>query len=162
MGEDARASGPVLEGRIEERPRVNGVRLRKEDSTDSASPNNSKMDSRGTSMSPDDTKSAGETAATPDHASAPKLSRKSSQKPVRSPPTLFDHLPDVTAQACSTFQVINDCLYGSRNMGSSDHDALDCDCTEEWRKFFHHLARHSLSPRDGGRPHVRKATALTH
>ncbi|VBB86748.1 Putative histone-lysine N-methyltransferase, H3 lysine-36 specific SET2 [Podospora comata] len=138
MGEDARASGPVLESRIEERPRVNGVRLRKEDSTDSASPNNSKMDSRGTSMSPDDTKSAGETAATPDHASAPKLSRKSSQKPVRSPPTLFDHLPDVTAQACSTFQVINDCLYGSRNMGSSDHDALDCDCTEEWRNDENH------------------------
>jgi histone-lysine N-methyltransferase SETD2 len=52
----------------------------------------------------------------------------------RSPPSLFDHLPDATEDACSTFQVINDCLYGSRNMGSSDHDALDCDCAEDWRK----------------------------
>jgi hypothetical protein len=54
----------------------------------------------------------------------------------RSPPPLFDHLPDATEDACSTFQVINDCLYGSRNMGSSDHDALDCDCAEEWRKLL--------------------------
>jgi histone-lysine N-methyltransferase SETD2 len=53
----------------------------------------------------------------------------------RSPPPLFDHLPDATADACKIFQVINDCLYGSRNMGSSDHDALDCDCAEEWRKL---------------------------
>jgi histone-lysine N-methyltransferase SETD2 len=85
-------------------------------------------------MSLDDARSAADSASTPENGTAPKLSRKSSQKMARSPPSLFDHLPDATEDACSTFQVINDCLYGSRNMGSSDHDALDCDCAEDWRK----------------------------
>jgi histone-lysine N-methyltransferase SETD2 len=67
----------------------------------------------------------------------PKLSRKASQKLPPSPPMLFGNLPDSTEDACRTFQVISDCLYGSRNMGSSDHDALDCDCAEEWRKSPH-------------------------
>lgn len=46
-------------------------------------------------------------------------------------PTLFGDLPDATSEACSNFQVITDCLYGSKNMGSTDNDAFDCDCREE-------------------------------
>ncbi len=66
---------------------------------------------------------------------APKLSRKSSQKVVSRPPPLFDDLPDSTADAKQTFQVIKDCIYGSKYMGSSEHDALGCDCSEEWSKL---------------------------
>ncbi|KAL2257953.1 hypothetical protein VTK26DRAFT_8931 [Humicola hyalothermophila] len=88
-------------------------------------------------MSPDDAKPAGDSASM-ENGTAPKLSRKSSNKMPRSPPPLFDHLPDATEDACSTFQVISDCLYGSRNMGSSDHDALDCDCAEDWHDDQNH------------------------
>lgn len=66
----------------------------------------------------------------------PKLSRKSSQKVVSRPPPLFDHLPNSTEEATATFQVIRDCIYGSKYMGSSEHDALGCDCSEQWSKFF--------------------------
>ncbi|KAL7918945.1 hypothetical protein ACQKWADRAFT_302733 [Trichoderma austrokoningii] len=63
-----------------------------------------------------------------------RLSRKSSQKP---PPArevpLYSHLPGVTEESCANFQVIPDCLYGSKNLGSTDNDSLDCDCREEWR-----------------------------
>lgn len=52
---------------------------------------------------------------------------------------LFDHLPDATEESCKGFQVINDCLYGSKHMGASQHDALDCDCAEDWRKFIKHF-----------------------
>jgi histone-lysine N-methyltransferase SETD2 len=66
---------------------------------------------------------------------APKLSRKSSQKVISRPAALFDHVADATEEAISVFQVIKDCIYGSKYMGYSEHDALDCDCSEEWRKY---------------------------
>jgi hypothetical protein len=65
---------------------------------------------------------------------APKLSRKASQRVISRPPPLFDHLDDSTPEAITKFQVIRDCIYGSRYMGSADHDALGCDCSENWRK----------------------------
>lgn len=69
-----------------------------------------------------------------ERAKAPKLFRKGSSKMVFQPPPLFDHLEDATAEATSSFQVIRDCIYGSKYMGSADHDALGCDCNEEYRK----------------------------
>jgi hypothetical protein len=69
----------------------------------------------------------------------PKLSRKSSQRVMSRPPQLFDHLPDSTPEAITTFQVIRDCIYGSKYMGSSEHDALGCDCSEEWSKYLSQL-----------------------
>lgn len=66
----------------------------------------------------------------------PRLSRKSSQKTAAEPEyQMFDHLPNVTEESCQGFQVIRDCLYGSKHLGSTDNDALDCDCAEEWRTF---------------------------
>ncbi|SPQ22862.1 2a0e0242-d3d5-4e16-b5f8-3b32135e54fb [Thermothielavioides terrestris] len=124
--------------RREEWSKPNGVRLKREDSSGSATPNGSKINSRASSTSPDDAKSAGASISPPENGPLPKLSRKASQRMPSSPPPLFDHLPDATQEACSTFQVINDCLYGSRNMGSSDHDALDCDCAEDWRDDRNH------------------------
>lgn len=77
----------------------------------------------------------GDITVTVEPGKAPKLSRKQSQKVVHRPPPLFDNLPDVTGEAIEVFQVIKDCIYGSKYMGSSEHDALDCDCSEEWSKF---------------------------
>ena len=64
----------------------------------------------------------------------PRLSRQTSQKAlVRSAP-LFDHYPDMTAEATSGFQVMADCTYSSKYLGSTEH-AMDCDCLEEWGGF---------------------------
>ncbi|KFY64717.1 hypothetical protein V496_03080 [Pseudogymnoascus sp. VKM F-4515 (FW-2607)] len=69
---------------------------------------------------------------------APKLSRKASQKVVFRPPPLFDHLEDATPECVTKFQVIQDCIYGSKYMGSADHEALGCDCSEDWRDGKNH------------------------
>lgn len=66
---------------------------------------------------------------------APKLSRKASQRVAFRPPQLFDHLGDATPECITKFQVIQDCIYGSKYMGSADHEALGCDCSEDWRKL---------------------------
>lgn len=63
---------------------------------------------------------------------APKLSRKSQKHIISRAPPLFDDLPDATPEAVTKFTVIKDCIYGSKYMGSSEHDALGCDCHEEW------------------------------
>jgi hypothetical protein len=75
---------------------------------------------------------------------APKLLRSTSQKSVVRPPKLFDHLPSATSKATELFEVIQDCIYAAKYLGSSDHDGLECDCVEEWGKllffwggFFH-------------------------
>lgn len=78
----------------------------------------------------------GEITVKLENGKAPKLSRKSSQKIMSRPAPLFDHLPDATPEAVTKFQVIRDCIYGSKYMGSSEHDALGCDCSEEWSKCF--------------------------
>jgi hypothetical protein len=65
----------------------------------------------------------------------PKLSRSNSQKTVARPPKLFDHLPDATSKATALFEVIQDCIYAAKYLGSSDHDGLECDCVEEWGKL---------------------------
>ncbi|OAA54113.1 set and ww domain containing protein [Niveomyces insectorum RCEF 264] len=117
------------------------------DTSASPTPNGSKNgEFLSPSLSPDDVKaSSSDSASTPDTGPvAPRLSRKSSSLQRKGTPAsatppaaptrvLFDHLPDATQEATSQFQVIGDCLYGSKNMGSSDHDAFECDCAEEWR-----------------------------
>ena len=127
--------------------RPNGLRVvvKKEAATTSSAntPNGSKAGTASRSLSPDDIKpSPSDSITTPDtNAAAPKLSRKASslQKtsgsntPARGNRATFDHLPDATEEATSQFQVISDCLYGSKHMGASDNDALDCDCAEELR-----------------------------
>ncbi|KAH6624581.1 methyltransferase-like protein [Chaetomium sp. MPI-SDFR-AT-0129] len=134
-----RAPGVGAGSENDEKTKSNGVKFKREDNSDSGTPNGlKKTDSRATSMSPDDIKSASDSTPTLENGTAPKASRKASQKMTRNPPPMFDHLPNATETACSTFQVINDCLYGSRNMGSSDHDALDCDCAEEWHDGQNH------------------------
>lgn len=134
MEEDGRALEAPASVKMDGATKENGSVLKKERRSASTSPNESKPPSRSSSMSPG-VKAENESASTPDTEPAPKPSKKPSSKArLRSPP-LFDHLPDATEDSMRAFQVINDCLYGSKNMGSSDNDALDCDCAAEWRKF---------------------------
>ncbi|KAI1867045.1 hypothetical protein JX265_007621 [Neoarthrinium moseri] len=94
--------------------------------------------SRSHSMSPSDEKPRSDSASTPDNsAHPPKLSRKASQKAVPRV-NLFHDTPDVTDEACGHFQLIPDCLYGSKSLGATEHDTLDCDCTEDWRDGVNH------------------------
>lgn len=64
---------------------------------------------------------------------APKLSRTASHKIVSRPPPLYLDLPDSTAEAKETFEVLPECHYANKNIGTTEH-ALECDCSEEWGK----------------------------
>ncbi|RAL05616.1 SET and WW domain protein [Aspergillus ibericus CBS 121593] len=61
----------------------------------------------------------------------PKLTRSSSQKVIARPPQLFSHLPDSTAEAEATFDLMDTCTYANKFMGYTEH-AMECDCAEEW------------------------------
>lgn len=122
-----------LEGESTERP---DAKVKHERASASATPNGSKPTSRSPSMA--DLKTEGDGESKQDIEPTPKLSRKSSSKTASHSARLYDHLPNVTEESCTHFQVITDCLYGSKHMGSSDHDALDCDCSEEWRDGQNH------------------------
>lgn len=132
MGEEERKADASPAVKMEDgfKENVSAVKARRSAST---SPNESKP-SRSSSLSPG-AKADNESTSTPENDPAPKLSRKPSSKAVSRTPLLFGHLQDVTEESMTSFQVIPDCLYGSKNMGSSEHDALDCDCAEEWREF---------------------------
>ncbi|KAH8752563.1 hypothetical protein F5883DRAFT_203437 [Diaporthe sp. PMI_573] len=129
MDEEERKADASPAIKMEDGFRENASALKAQRSA-STSPNESKP-SRSSSLSPG-AKADNESTSTPENEPAPKLSRKPSSKAVSRTPPLFDHLPDVTEEAKTTFQVIPDCLYGSKNMGASEHDALDCDCAEEF------------------------------
>lgn len=64
---------------------------------------------------------------------APKLARSKSEKVVARPPMLYADEPDATADACSDFLVIDECIYSNKHIGTTEH-ALDCDCDDEWGK----------------------------
>jgi histone-lysine N-methyltransferase SETD2 len=128
---------------------ANVARVKKERRSASlaSTPNGSGVNSRASSVSPGGVVKAGsDTASTPDNGSGTRLTRKAPQKQVRSTPALFLDCPDATEESYSAFQLISDCLYGSKHMGASEHDALDCDCNEEWRKYFHPSPISSTSP----------------
>jgi histone-lysine N-methyltransferase SETD2 len=61
----------------------------------------------------------------------PKLARSSSQKIVSRPPPLFSDEPDMYDEATSTFEVIDDCIYAAKWLGSTEQ-AMDCDCREAY------------------------------
>ncbi|MCJ1472870.1 histone methyltransferase set2 [Lambiella insularis] len=61
----------------------------------------------------------------------PKLTRMASQKVMVRTPPLFDHYKDKTQEATGVFQVITQCIYSAKYLGSTEH-AMECDCTEEW------------------------------
>ena len=64
----------------------------------------------------------------------PKLARSSSQKILSKPAPLFHHHPSKTEESKNTFQVLEQCSYTSKYIGSTEHGSMDCDCSEEWGK----------------------------
>jgi [histone H3]-lysine36 N-trimethyltransferase len=93
----------------------------------------------GIDMSRDDSQESSKSKDSDRSGAAPKAksAATSPQKRAGRQVQRFDHLPDATEDAEKTFQVINDCLYGSKHLGStSDHDVLDCECVEDWREFL--------------------------
>ncbi|KAK6843696.1 SET domain-containing protein [Apiospora arundinis] len=107
-------------------------------SPDRSKGSRSRTRSRSPSMSPDEQKPRSESASTPDGAAPPKIQRKASSKAVPRKAPLFTEWPDMTEASKEHFQVIPDCLYGSKSLGSTEHDALDCDCDQEWRDGTNH------------------------
>lgn len=65
----------------------------------------------------------------------PRLARATSHKVERRPPPMFSDYKDSTSDATSTFQVITECSYANKYLGTTD-PALECDCAEEWGKLF--------------------------
>ncbi|MCJ1285470.1 histone methyltransferase set2 [Xylographa opegraphella] len=64
----------------------------------------------------------------------PKLSRTASQKVIATAPQMFDHYEDKTQEAAGVFQIITQCSYSAKYLGSTEH-AMECDCIEEWADF---------------------------
>jgi histone-lysine N-methyltransferase SETD2 len=89
-------------------------------------------------------KSRSQSVESPTTQQKPKLNRKASQQPPRAP-VLYTDLADATDESCETFQVIPDCLYGSKHLGSTDNDTFDCDCNQAWSKFFTHRPGESIA-----------------
>lgn len=83
----------------------------------------------------------GDITLTVEPGKAPKLSRKSIQKFAARLPPLYNDLPDSTEDSLAVFQIIPECLYGSKSMGKSkmsddDDGPIDCDCSEHRSKCF--------------------------
>lgn len=132
MEDDEYTTSKMEEIKLEEG--TNGAQVKQEERTPMSVTNGGQEESRSPSASHDGVKSRSGSADTPSSNRPSKLSRKASQKLAASrEPVLFDHLPDMTAESCNFFQLIPDCLYGSKHLGSTDNDALDCECREEWR-----------------------------
>lgn len=64
----------------------------------------------------------------------PKLSRSTSQKIISRPAALYNDWPSKTEEAKGTFQILPQCTYASKYIGSTEHGSMDCDCAEEWGK----------------------------
>lgn len=63
-----------------------------------------------------------------------KASRSAKSQPVPRVAALFDHLPDATAEATSTFAIMESCTYSNKYLGYTEH-AMECDCSEEWGRL---------------------------
>lgn len=106
------------------------------------SKSHSPVKSRKSSLSPTEEKAehneeviGGEITVKMEPGQIPKLARSASQKIMARPAPLFDDLPDKTMEARDTFQVIPQCIYAAKYLGSTEH-AMECDCAEEWGKPF--------------------------
>jgi histone-lysine N-methyltransferase SETD2 len=86
------------------------------------------MSPRGATPKPADRASP----ALPSEAVVVKVTARKSKTAAVRDIVLYDDLPDMTGEAVKTFQVISDCLYGTKNIGATENDALDCDCRDEW------------------------------
>lgn len=107
-------------------------------SKDSASQSPNIQSFQDTSISDQDEQEelmGGDISVTVEAGKGRKLSRKSIQKVAARPAPLFTDLEDVKDEAVQVFQLIPTCMYGSKYMGDSHTDPLDCDCSAEWSEF---------------------------
>lgn len=77
---------------------------------------------------------SGETAIKLEPARPPKPARMASHKGSSRPATLFDSYADKSQESKGTFQVLEACIYSSKQIGSTEQ-AMECDCAEEWGKM---------------------------
>lgn len=63
----------------------------------------------------------------------PKLSRSVSHRVEKRPPQLYHDYEDKTPEATSSFELLKECTYANKYLGTTEH-ALECDCIEEWGK----------------------------
>ncbi|KAL9624020.1 MAG: hypothetical protein Q9160_001773 [Pyrenula sp. 1 TL-2023] len=134
-GDDSAHLGKVKNERTGSGSRSPSLPLAKIKSSQSSSSANS-IKSDNTPLTPTDKKEseenlAGEVTLKMEPGQAPKLARSSAQKvPTKTAP-LFDHLPDATDEAKTSFAVMEACTYGNKYLGYTEH-AMECDCSEEW------------------------------
>lgn len=64
-----------------------------------------------------------------------KENRSASRKGIPRVAPLFDHLPDMTLDATSTYAPLEACTYANKYLGYTEH-AMECDCSEEWGTCF--------------------------
>jgi [histone H3]-lysine36 N-trimethyltransferase len=91
-----------------------------------------KVDTDDVEVKPKLEKLNGHTSPVKNEAPKSKIGRSAASKgpPPRIAP-LFHHLPDVTSEATSSFQVIDSSTYQNKYLGFTE-SALECDCSEEW------------------------------
>ena len=149
---EIKSESPTGQGIREAQEELIGVK--QESDTAHSSPSKQAVKSRSSSQSPVKERGSahspqvksdseetigGEITVKVEPGQAPKLSRKSSQKVVQRPPQLYSNLEDKTGEAEGTFDVIRECTYANKYIGTTDH-ALECECQEEWGMSLHTTA----------------------
>lgn len=134
---DQRNNGPLSPGKSRSASRSSPVK-KEEDEEDEEVKDERDSDDRVDGDGDDEgeeEKVGGDITVKLEPGQPPKLTRSSSQKVVPRPPQLFTDLPDSTAEAKSTFGMMEMCTYANKYMGYTEH-AMECDCAEEWGKWF--------------------------
>lgn len=121
--------------KMERHSPINGNHLKNGARTSSRSPLPKKESSPNSDASDTMKENIGEIVLKQEPGQPLKLSRSSSQKVASRPPPLYTHLPDSTQDALATFEQIPGCIYANKYMGYTEH-AMECDCAEEWGKFW--------------------------
>ncbi|KAI5367715.1 putative WW domain, SET domain, Post-SET domain, AWS domain, Set2 Rpb1 interacting [Septoria linicola] len=98
----------------------------------SRSPVKQKFDAESPAIKSDDEETVGgDVTLKMEPGKPPKLLRTTSHKiEKRSPRLFFDH-EDSTDESKGTFEVLPQCTYANKHLGTTEH-ALECDCAEEW------------------------------
>ena len=76
---------------------------------------------------------AGEITVKLEPGQPPKLARTPSKTIVARCAPTFDSYEDKTEEATGVFQLLTECTYSAKYLGSTEH-AMECDCAEEWGK----------------------------
>ena len=76
---------------------------------------------------------AGEITVKLEPGQPPKLARTPSKNIVARCAPIFDTYEDKTEEATGVFQLLTECTYSAKYLGSTEH-AMECDCAEEWGK----------------------------